>query len=182
MAFDPEDPAMVSEMADEFHAKSGRTPCMYGTVLAVDGIHIKIIRPRETDTLDSDRHYVDRKGCHAWNIQAMVDGHKRFRLWDMSNPGQASDSMAYLNSAMRLVCDKLPEGYWVVGDAAHALSQKMLPPYRGNKAAWANSARQAGRNDPAKEAERKSNFNFFQSQQRITVECAFGCVAGWLAL
>jgi len=104
----------------------------------------------------------------------MVDGHKRFRPWDMSNPGQASDSKAYADSLMSVVCGKLPEGYWVVGDAAYALSEKMMPPFRGNKRTWSNSARLAGAPDPAKEAERRSNYNFFQSQQRITVECAFG--------
>ena len=69
-----------------------------------------------------------------------------------------NDAVAFRKSSLQNVLDRLPEGCYMLGDAAYAISDKLLVPYTGSQRA-----------DPYRDS-----FNFHLSQLRIRVEMSFG--------
>ena len=76
----------------------------------------------------------------------------------MVGPGSINDNRSYKKCGLDEVIDNLPEGYYILGDAAYSLSNNLLIPFVGSH-----------RDDIAKDA-----YNFFLSQLRIRVEMSFG--------
>ena len=79
--------------------------------------------------------------------------------------GSTHDSQAWKRSKLNNFIVKqggLPWGYWIAGDEAYANCNWLLTPYSASsQGSWASRVY-------------KDSFNFHQSSQRITVECAFG--------
>ena len=74
------------------------------------------------------------------------------------HPGKSSDLTAYDGINLSKLVERLPLGFYVVGDPAYAPTEHMLTPYSGKH----------------REDECNSMFNFYLSQLRIRIEMAFG--------
>ena len=90
-------------------------------------------------------------------MTATVDDQRRFIDIDISHPGATSDYLAFSVSSLkrRLVSGLLLAGKYIFGDNAYVNESYMATPYRTPNTA-------------------KDNYNFYHSQLRINVECAFG--------
>ena len=139
----------------------------YGCIGAVDGMAIRIHKPREKDL---PRDYRSRKGFFALPLQCLVDGKYRILCFSMRCVGATHDSMSYAvsNLAAFLRDGCLPREFWIVGDEAYVCSELLITPY-ARAVAPPGSARDA--------------LNFFLSSMRIHVEQAFGIlVSKWAIL
>lgn len=107
----------------------------------------------------SGRFYCSRKGKYGFNMQGVCDARGRFlQLW-IKHPAAASDFLAFIRSNFyqRLQEDGyLAAGLVILGDCAYVSTSYMVTPYKNVRAGP------------------KDNFNFYHSQLRITIECAFG--------
>lgn len=135
---------------------------MDGIVGAMDGIAIKIIRPRlRIDGVDNPQSYYNRKCFFALNVQAIVDSNKRFLWMSALHEGSTHDSTAYGSTSLarKLESDGFGGGrrYYLAGDDAYSSHEHVVTPW-------------AGRGLTAE----KDSFNFWLSHLRIHVECAFG--------
>ena len=148
------------KVAKEFENKSSiGISCCVG---AIDGILIWIHKPSDSDCdmlgFGQTKFFCGRKKKFGLNMQAVCDAKRRFLWVDIRYPGTTSDFFAFDQSSLK---DKLEQpgflhsGLCLFGDAAYANSPYMCSPFRSA----------TGTQD---------DFNFFQSQLRITIECAFG--------
>lgn len=156
------DEERLEKLSNGFRKLNGDT--MRGCVGAIDGIAIEIIKPSAWDAVYPVR-FRNRKGFFSINCQAICDADLRFLWCSLKTPGGTHDSLAWQTSALfnRLDKNGLPVGYYLVGDDAYGCRIWMVTPY------------------PTKGLTvEKSDFNFYQSRTRITIERAFGVlVARW---
>ena len=89
--------------------------------------------------------------------QAICDAQYRIIAWTMNCPGSQNDRTAFKFSGFSKVLKKLPEGYFVVGDAAYPASDRMLVPFPGTRLSVSQDV-----------------FNYYQSQCRMAIEQTFG--------
>lgn len=75
---------------------------MTGCVGALDGIALRIHRPRPADAGDPNE-YFNRKGFYALVIQAMCDHKRRFMFASCTSPGSTHDSRAFKQSQLHQV-------------------------------------------------------------------------------
>lgn len=148
------------ELAQEFRSKStiGITNC----VGAIDGILMWIHKPTDQDCdvlgFRQTKFFCGRKKKFGLNMQAVCDARRRFLWVELRYPGSTSDFFAFDQSSLKCQLERagfLREGLCLFGDAAYANSSYMCVPFRSA----------TGTHD---------HFNFFQSQLRINIECAFG--------
>merc|ERR1719491_2544153 len=105
------------------------------------------------------KFFCGRKKKFGLNLQAICDHRKRFMDVFIGFPGSASDFLCYCNSS---ICEKLNTpgflvpGLCIYGDAAYANNMSMCVPYKSVSSGP------------------KDALNFYQSQLRINIECAFG--------
>jgi len=130
LGFPREDVAALSELEAGFAAFSGGV--FKGCVGAVDGIVIKIVKPKLADC-PNPRAYYCRKGFFAITVQAIVDSRCKFLWMSTDCAGSCHDATAFACSelARQLEAFGLPEGFYIVGDAAYALRDYMLTPFPG---------------------------------------------------
>jgi len=96
------------------------------------------------------------------NVQAICDVKKRFLWASTGHQGSNHDSSAFSDTQL---CDLLIDmneklkssGYFIVGDSAYALSAFLVVPFASPKGGSTEDA-----------------FNFWLSNSRIRIECAFG--------
>lgn len=79
----------------------------------------------------------------------------------MNSPGSQNDRTAFKVSGFGKLLEKLPKGYYIVGDAAYPGSDVTLVPYPG-----------------AKVTDSQDAFNYYLSQCRIAIEQTFGILVG----
>lgn len=96
------------------------------------------------------------------NIQVICDKKQRILWSSIGAKGSSHDSTVFKNSALyKYLMDKADylyeRGMYLVGDSAYALRGFILCPYDNTKA-----------------GSQEDNYNFFQSSQRIHIECTFG--------
>ena len=154
--FEPHNVHCLRRLSEGFYSLSKET--MDGCVGAIDGIGIEIKKPSLFDTL-YPLQYRNRKSFFSINCQAMCDSELRFTWCNMQSPGGTHDSLAWASSslAQKLKKKPLPHGYYIVGDDAYTHSDWMMTPYPSRGL-----------------TKMKSDFNFYQSRCRITIERAFG--------
>lgn len=75
----------------------------------------------------------------------------------MNCPGSQNDRTAFKFSGFGNLLAKLPEGFFIMGDAAYPASDQVLVPFPGTSLSVSQDA-----------------FNFYQSQCRMAIEQAFG--------
>jgi hypothetical protein len=135
---------------------------------AIDGILIWILKPSEEDANDAGcgrrNFFCGRKGKFGLNCQAVSDVRGRFLDISIGLPGASSDCIAFEGSDLyeRLEGGLLKNGLVLYGDNAYINTRYMATPF------------------PNVSSGSKDDYNFFQSQLRIRVECAFGqLVSRW---
>jgi len=130
--------------------------------VAIDGILIWILKPSEEDANDAGcgrrEIFCGRKGKFGLNCQAVSDIRGRFLDISIGLPGASSDCIVFERSDLykRLEGGILKNGLVLYGDNAYINTRYMATPF------------------PNVSPGSKDDYNFFQSQLRIRVECAFG--------
>ena len=135
---------------------------------AIDSILIWILKPSKEDANDAGcgrrNFFCGRKGKFGLNCQAVSDVRGRFLDISIGLPGASSDCIAFEGSDLyeRLEGGILKNGLVLYGDNAYINTRYMATPF------------------PNVSSGSKDDYNFFQSQLRIRVECAFGqLVSRW---
>lgn len=150
-----ESPVFLKENAYNFRLKSSRG-VLQGCVGAVDGLVIHIEKPRVEDPL---AFFTTRYKKFGVNVQAVCDAKRKFCFLSVKYGAATHDSKALeLSRFSEDVAKDLPPQYWIAGDAAYRASHfaEIVTPFTAG-------------------CSRKENdFNFFLSQLRINIECAFG--------
>ena len=132
-----------------------------GLVGCIDGMLLWMEQPNpwccSLAGVGPKKFFCGRKKKFGLNFTAVVDIYRRFVYVDISHPGATSDYLAFASCTLkgRLENGLLAAGKYIFGDNAYVNTKYMVTPYRqGNKL--------------------QDNYNFYHSQLRITVECAFG--------
>jgi hypothetical protein len=157
----PESHEEQKQIAAGFQEKSGAGfDCCAG---AVDGILIWIHRPslecsREA-SCDTGKFFCGRKHKFGLNCQAVCDANGRFLDISILFPGSTADCIAFEGATLyqRLKDGLLAPGLSLFGDNAYLNTTFMATPYSGGAATGSKDA-----------------YNFYHSQLRIQIECAFG--------
>ena len=104
------------------------------------------------------RFICGRKGKYALNLQGGCDHIQRFTTIWIIHPGSSSDFLSFIRSSSSR-SPQIPRclfpGLVIFGDLAYVNNSYMVTPYKNIR---------AGQRD---------NFNFFHSQLRINIKCAF---------
>lgn len=159
----PSSHAKQQQIANGFAAKSMASfDCCAG---AVDGILIWIERPSKSQCsiakVDPSKFFCGRKHKFGLNCQAVCDSEKRFLDISIQFPGSTADCIAFegMDLYRRLREDNfLKDGLCLFGDNAYLNSPFMATPYSGTNTVTTT----------------RDNYNYFHSQLRINIECAFG--------
>ena len=110
--------------------------------------------------VDQQKFFCGRKNKYGLNCQAVCDARGRFLDVSIVYGGSSSDLLAFEKSGLKQCLDRglLAETKLVLfGDnAPHLNSSYMVTPF------------------PNTSGGARDNYNFFHSQVRITIECAFG--------
>jgi hypothetical protein len=149
-------------IAREFAKKSSAGfDCCVG---AIDGILIWIEKPTIQDceiaNCGETKFYCGRKKKFGLNMMGTVDHVGRFIDVEIRHPGATSDYLCFETSTLKRKLDTpnfLAPDLVLFGDNAYVDSDCMVSPFKNPKV-------ELGEDD----------FNFFHSQLRINVECAFG--------
>ena len=133
-----------------------------GIIGALDGLAIRIKAPSLFECIDPGSYFC-RKQFYALNVQAIVDSYKRILWVSTGHPGCTHDSTAFSSTQLYKTLNELQDWLWerklfLIGDSAYSLSSYMLTPY----------------DNVSIVGESKDNFNYWHSNARIRVECAFG--------
>ncbi len=130
---------------------------------AIDGMLVWISKPSEKECrrigVGSGKFYCGRKKKFGLNLQATVTSSRKFIGLSIKYPGSTSDFMAFENSDLRRDLETsnfLYPGLCLFGDNAYINTKFMATPY------------------PNVKQGSKDAYNFYHSQLRICVECAFG--------
>ncbi|XP_071632125.1 uncharacterized protein [Temnothorax longispinosus] len=127
---------------------------------AIDGTHITIPAPT-----DNSAAYVNRKGRHSIQLQAICDHTCQFIHCYVGHVGSVHDQRVFrLSEVQSYLGDvsKFPEESHLIGDLAYKLHENLLIPYRDN----------------GHLTERQRNYNFVHSSARMAIERAFGLLKG----
>lgn len=162
----PETVEECDEYASEWAALSGPSGVrgLFTTVIGMlDGILISTRSPSKEEVNNPEDYRSGHKKRIGINCQAMCDAKLRFIFVSVKCPGKTHDLKAYEHSELSRMVENLPEGYWCGGDNAYVNSEHLIVPLPGRNLSVANDA-----------------FNYYLSQLRIRIECAFGLlVARW---
>jgi hypothetical protein len=131
---------------------------------AIDGILIWTVKPNKNECekaeCGSKSFFCSRKDKFGMNMQAICDHNLRFTWIDICWPGCTADYMAWVTSELYSKIQSknsiIAKGLTLVGDNAYVKSLSMAVPFKGNVTVL------------------QDNYNFYQSQLRITIERAFG--------
>ncbi|CAM9469835.1 unnamed protein product, partial [Chrysoparadoxa australica] len=154
----PSTEAEYAALARGFKARSSNG-VMDKCIGAVDGMLVRIRVPTLKDTPTPVRYYSGHKKFCGINLQAICDHNCRFLGMDMREPGSVNDRKAWEHSGIDDWLSKLPDGYYLVGDAAYPLGEHLLTPFKGNVCSS------------------QDTYNYYQSQTRMPIEQAFGMLS-----
>lgn len=148
-------------IAEGFRRKSGASfECCAG---AIDGILVWIHKPTEEECAmagcSSGKFFCGRKHKFGLNCQAVCDSRGKFLEVSIIYPGSTSDCLAFEGMSLftRLEDGLLAPGLCLFGDNAYLNSIYMATPFAGGVSGGSKDA-----------------YNFYHSQLRINIECAFG--------
>lgn len=161
----PSDHGEQRQLAAGFQAKSaaGFDNCLG----AVDGFLVWIEKPSIHEACELSKcsgpmkFMCGRKKKFGLNMMGTVDYLGRFIDVSICHPGATSDYLAFETSDLKYILEKpgfLAPGLVLFGDNAYPNTPYLVTPYKGT----------VGRQED------RDNYNFYHSQLRIQVECAFG--------
>ena len=155
MHFPIDDVEKLKVLEADFSAAS-RGGFWRGQVGAIDGVHFRMECPTERDVPDAQRYHVDRKNSYCLLAMAICDSKRRFTWADIGMAPSTHDSTAWSATPLgiRVEGGDLPYPFFLNGDSAFTVSPSMITP---------------SNNDPALD-----DFDFYQSSNRMAIECAFG--------
>ena len=146
--------------------ETASTPGIQNCAGAIDGILIWILKPSLMEAkkvgVDQKKFLCGRKHKYGLNCQAVSDCHGKIIDISMKCGGASADCLAFEASELhkRLENGLMHEGYVLFGDNAYLNTPYMATPFTNVSG------------DPNRVAE--DSYNFYHSQLRIRVECAFG--------
>lgn len=157
----PKDHGDQQLIADGFKSVSrGIFECCAG---AIDGILIWLEKPSgqhcELSQCGSKKFFCGRKKKFGLNMQATCDHEKRFLDIYLKHPASTSDYLAFCSCPLFMKLETpgfLKPGLCIFGDNAYVNTPYMATPYKAVKGGY------------------KDAYNYFHSNCRITIECAFG--------
>ncbi|XP_064475755.1 uncharacterized protein LOC135389651 [Ornithodoros turicata] len=143
---DEERRALIQE---GFQEKVTKGPAIPNVIGCVDGSHIEVKKPRK-----SPDSYFNRKKYHSVVLQGICDHQMKFLDVFVGFPGSAHDARILRNSFFFADASRK-----CAGDSAYPLLPWLLTPYKN-----------IGQALPSWQ----KKYNFVHSQQRVTIEHAFG--------
>lgn len=155
----PTKPEEWESIRTGFQSKSSNG-LVHGCVGVLDGFLAETYAPKKKDVGGNvlayfSGHYL----VYGLNCQAMCDSNLKFMYFGVVAPGRTNDNVAiHRTEGLLDVINSLPDGLFVIGDAAYTLMEHLLIPFVGCMA-----------EDPDRDA-----YNFYISQLRIRIEMAFG--------
>ena len=158
-----------ARLANTFATSRRALNPLQGSIGALDGVSIRIRKPRLTDC-DNPASYYHRKGHYTIPVQAVWDSNYKLTFMPAKCAGPTHDSVAFeVSSLCRFLRDgKIPEGLWMAADDAHVCDEKVITALPQEKSV----ARSSG-----------DAFEFYQSSHKMHIEQAFGMVmARWIVL
>ncbi len=167
LSFPVTDVAKLEALASGFDRKGpdqGMARVLTGIVGALDGIAIKIMKPKIRDGIFNPLNYFNRKYFFSLNVQAIVDSEKRFLWISAIHEGSSHDSTAFGSTRLGLYLkdkgfptDSKGVRFFIAGDEAYSTFDFIVCPWGGRNLAIF-----------------QDSFNYWQSHLRIHIECAFG--------
>lgn len=153
----PRTPPELRSTAAAFQSISGAFEIYDGCVGAIDGWLCCINAPRGVSS--QAEYHSGHYHRYGLNIQAVCDSQLRFIYFSVAAKGRTNDVRAFSRClALRNWLKSLPPDYFIIGDNAYTLSDRILIPFRGNQ-----------KKDP-----HKRTYNYYLCQLRIRIEMAFG--------
>ena len=104
----------------EFHALRG-FPNVLG---AIDCTHIEILAPEKQIEAD----YVNRKGRHSINVQAVCNARLEFINVFAAFPGRVHDSFIWNQSQIKLRLNEGQTNGWLLGNSGYPLERHLMTP------------------------------------------------------
>jgi DDE superfamily endonuclease len=160
------------KVADGFKKKSdaGFNSCV-GTI---DGMLIWTLKPSKAQCTKascfSKKFFCGRKMKFGLNMQATCDSERRFLDVSIRHPGSTSDFLAFQTSSLKHTLEEpgfLHPDLHLFGDNAYVNTPYMVTPFK--------NIRHTANNENIRQQEiQKDSFNYYHSQIRINIECAFG--------
>eukprot|EP00903_Cladosiphon_okamuranus_P007965 g7688.t1 len=109
------------------------------------------------ETAEPNSYFSGHKKGFGMNFQAVCDAEYRIIAWTMNCPGSQNDRTAFKFSGFDKLLTELPDGFFIMGDAAYPASDRILVPFPGTNLSTSQDA-----------------FNFYHSQCRMAIEQTFG--------
>jgi hypothetical protein len=87
--------------------------------------HVEILAPK----LDIEAVYVNRKGRHSINVQAVANVSLEFTNVVAKFPGRVHDSFIWSNCGLKTKHDWHLNSGWLLGDAGYPLEPHLMTPF-----------------------------------------------------
>ena len=153
----PTTPSQIRAAAQDFQ-KCSSQGIFEGCVGAVDGLVLRTRAPSKGAVGNVQAFFSGHYMTYGHNIIVVCDSSCRFIYMAANSPGGCNDLAAYRNSTLPDKVKDLPIGKFIVGDNASTCSENLLTPFSGG----------------VKITKKNDIYNFYLSQLRIKIECAFG--------
>ena len=151
-------PTDLGIVMEGFTAKS-RDGIFNKCIGCIDSFFQATIAPSKKEVNNNQlAYYSGHYESYGLNCQAVCHRKLRFIYFGVVGPGSMNVAVAFRKTGLQEVLDRLPEGCNMLGDAAYAISYKLLVPYTGSQRADLY----------------RDSFNCHLSQLRIRVKMSFG--------
>jgi len=124
-------PKEIEKIRRQFERKS-TNGVMRGCVGAMDGLLATMDCPGLEESMGNPRaYYSGHYNDYGFNVQAICDARLRFLFFAVAKPGGSSDLTAYERISIRDIIENLPDGLYIIADAAYMLTEHVLVPFTG---------------------------------------------------